>query len=1824
MRRNLFRAVAVTLALLPVLPAAAQDGPLIPERRLVLTEGSDFYGADIASIFDTTLQGCETACLADSTCQAFTFNRRSNSCFPKTAVSDVKPYQGAVSGWVYRAAEGAAARAAERAKSVSFLADQDFTMAFAQATDLANRHVTGDAAAEDLLAAAARARAAGDQVTAVNAQGAALNLTDAADQWVAYSADLAALASGPLVDSDSDRRALRDRAASAALNGYLRAEGKPLRVTALMSLAEALQAVDRGRQMIPVLRLAQSITPRDDTAAMLDDAIGKYGFRIGEHQVEADTARPRICAVFTEDLVRSGVDYATYVQLPEPGLAVDASGRQICVSGITHGSRYTLTFREGLPAADGQELAKDIAITAYVRDRSPGVRFPGRAYVLPRLSDSGLPVEAVNTRVLDLTLSRVSDRNLIRAIQNDYFARPLDYYESQYLDGEVAEELWSGSADVAMEVNRDVTTRLPITERTGPLVPGVYVLSASVPGLDPYDNPPATQWFLVSDLGITSLQGVDGIHVFVRSLADAGPKPGVTLALVSQANAVLGTATTDAEGHAQFPAGLTLGRRGAEPALLTAVEAEADFAFLPLTDPEFDLSDRGVAGHPPAPPIDLFLTTDRGAYRAGETIHVTALARNAEAGAIEGLPVTLRLFRPDGVEYSRVLATQAGAGGHVAALPVGGAAPRGTWRVEAYADPDAPPLAAARILVEDFLPERIDFTLGLPDAVLPLTDLPMLGVDARYLFGAPGADLAVEGDIRFAAASAVPGFDGFRFGRYDAPFESYFDTLPETRTDADGQAGIGLSAPQMGEVTRPLTARITVRVAEGSGRPVERRVERTVMPDGRVIGIRPRFDGGVLPDGGTAGFDLVALGPDAKPRAAQLHWRIDRVETDYQWYLLYGQWNWEPVTTRSRIAEGDLTLDQTGPQTVAADVEAGQYEIVVETVDGSYADASMDFSAGWYMAEGENDAPDMLDLALDKPAYRPGDIAHLRVTPRAPGVALVSILSNHVIATKVVDLAGGETVIDLPVTEAWGGGAYVTVSAIRPLAGPETHAPVRALGLAHATVDPGRRRLSAQIEAAAEVDPRGPLPVAVKVDGVVEGETAYVTLAAVDLGILNLTAFTPPDPLDHYFGQRRLGVAIRDLYGRLIDGHAGVPGSLRSGGDEAAGLKMKAPPPTEELVAYFAGPLTVGADGYARTEFGLPSFNGTVRLMAVVWSQTGIGQANADVLVRDPVVVTASVPRFLAPGDQSRLLLEIVHASGPSGRMGLDVTAAGVDLGAAPSGVDLAEQGKAVVSVPISAGSGEGVADLHVTLTTPAGRVLTKNLRLPVQVNDPEIARQSRFTLAAGKEFTLDRAVFAGLVPGSGRATLAVGPVARFDAPGLLAALDAYPYGCTEQLTSKALPLLYFGQIAQAMGLETAGDIGQRIDEAVAEILLNQSAGGAFGLWQPDSGDLWLDAYVSDFLSRARQTGHPVPDTAFRSALDNLRNQVNYAPDFDSGGGDIAYALMVLAREGAAAVGDLRYYADVKADAFDTPLAAAQLGAALAAYGDQTRADAMFTRAARLMAARLATAEAKVWRADYGSDLRDATAILALSAESGSNAVPADRLGEAVASTIAGRRLSTQEATWALMATHALIDRPGAEGFRIDGVPATGPVVRLLADDGAGPGATVVTNGTDREATVTLTTYGVPSEPEPATGNGYTITRSYYTLDGEPADIGRLTQGDRLVALLEVTPHGGGEARLMVDDPLPAGFEIDNPSLLRGGDIAALDWLDTVEDARMTEFRQDRFLAAVDTDGGTFRLAYILRAISPGSFHHPAASVEDMYRPEFRARTDAGQVTIAE
>ncbi|MGE0847201.1 MAG: alpha-2-macroglobulin, partial [Flavobacteriaceae bacterium] len=1227
-------------------------------------------------------------------------------------------------------------------------------------------------------------------------------------------------------------------------------------------------------------------------------------------------------------------------------------------------------------------------------------------------------------------------------------------------------------------------------------------------------------------------------------------------------------------------------------------------------------------GRPAPKALDLYAVSDRGVYRPGEDVELTALVRNAKAEAVSGTPLTLILTRPDGVEHSRAVVADSGLGGHHATVTLSASAMRGQWRAGFHTDPEAEPLVEVRFLVEDFQPERLDFDLASDSEIIDIDSPGAVSLKARFLYGAPAADLAIEGETKLSSTQRIPAFPGYLFGLEDEAFEPLIEPVESgITTGEDGSAELSVNMPEVPPSSLPMEAEIHIRVLDPGGRPVERTLKRPVASGGARLGIKPLFDGSVE-QGGNARFELIAVDQSGgRVAAPKVRWELSERETRFQWYQADGQWNYEPVVTTKRVASGDVDVAADGQAIIEAPVGWGGYELSVHA-DGALP-ASTAFDAGWYVSARAEDTPDVMKVALDKQRYAVGETAKVRLTPRFAGTALVMVVDDRLISMTTIEVPEDGAEVSLPVTAEWGPGAYVTAMLYRPMDIAAKRMPGRAIGLQWASVDPAERKLGLAIDAPDTVRPRGAVPVKLTIAGLPAGETAYLTLAAVDVGILNLTEHPVPDPDGYYFGQRRLGVGIRDLYGRLIDRMQGAPGTVRSGGD--GGLaRFDTPPPSDDLVAFHSGVVTAGPDGSVTVDVDLPDFNGTVRLAAMAWTAAGVGHASREMVVRDPVVVLASAPHFLQPGDRSRIALDLAHADGPAGLVRVSVEGDGIDIPSdADKAVELAAGERRQLIVPLVAGD---VGDHSVTvhLTTPDGTELAKTIRLPVRANEPPVARIVEADIAPAGSLTLDEGLLDGMIAGTAKLAVSVGGQGDIDVPGLVAMLDRYPYGCTEQLTSRAMPLVYLDDVARVAGLEGDDEAVERVSKAIPLILANQSSNGGFTLWgSGDANDLWLDSYVTEFLTRAREKGFAVPDTAFRLALDNLRNRLAYAPEFESGGEDIAYALYVLARNGRAAIGDLRYYAEAKLDAFATPMAKAQLGAALALYGDRQRAATTLAAAWRSIRQ---DDDPSSWRSDYGSKLRDGAAVLTLAAESGVEAVDIGALGAEVGRAFDARKhTSTQEQVWLTLAANALQKRAAPIRLEVNGQAVEGRYAATLdgVDIAAAPLA--VANLSERPAAARVTITGVPATPEPAGGEGYAIERAYFDLDGNPVVPTDIALGTRLVAVLTVTTTQSRSARLIVNDPLPAGFEIDNPSLIRGGEVPALEELDLVEETARTEFRSDRFVAAIDRSGGDateFQLAYVVRAVSPGSFAHPAAQVEDMYRPEFRARTASGRVEI--
>jgi uncharacterized protein YfaS (alpha-2-macroglobulin family) len=1625
---------------------------------------------------------------------------------------------------------------------------------------------------------------------------------------------------------DREKALLLDRASTAAYVAYQRASDRTAEADSLSVLGRTLADRKQWRGALDSLRLSLELRETAELRSQYEKLRAEHGFRLLDYTVDSDSISPRACFQFSEELPGRRTDFSPYVAVAGVDRpAISAGEKQLCVEGLKHGERYSMTLRAGLPSVVKETLAKSAEFTIFVRDRKPFVRFSGKAYVLPRTGQRGIPVLSVNTRAVALSIFRIGDRNLIDTLLGYDFQRNLSHYQAEQLANERGVKVWSGELAVEPKLNAEVTTAFPLDQAVKDLGPGVYAMTAEPKDAVTNDyGQQATQWFIVSDLGLTAYTTHDGVDVFIHSLATAEPRGSIEVRLIARNNEVLAVRQSDRNGFIHFEAGLARGEGGAAPAAIVASE-KSDYAFLSLKAPAFDLSDRGVAGRPIPVGLDAFVYTERGVYRTGEAVAITALLRDARGAAAPNVPLTLVVERPDGVEYRRALLADQGLGGHSLNVPIVASASTGTWRVAAYTDPKRPPVGETTFLVEDYVPDRIEFNLASQAKEISRSTPAQLSVDGHFLYGAPASRLELSGEMTIGVAKERAGFPGYAFGLADDEITAVRNELEDLpNTDASGKATFPVKLSEVPASSRPLEAQITVSMAESGGRAVERKLTLPVTADAPMIGIKPMFSGRSLADGANAEFDVVLVAPDGKTIVRPgLRYDLLKIETRYQWYRQSGQWEYEPVKSTERVANGALDTIADKPARLSLPVKWGRYRLEISTGEPNGPVTSFGFDAGFY-AESTADTPELLEVALDKPDYKPGDTLNVAVTARVAGRLTVNVFTDRLVASQSQDVKAGTARVSLNVGRDWGTGAYMVATLRRPLDVPAQRMPGRAIGVQWFSIDKAARTLAVDMSLPSSIRPNSTLNVPIKLAGFSAGDEARVVVAAVDVGILNLTNYKPPAPDDFYLGQRRLTAEIRDFYGQLIDGMQGVRGQIRSGGD-AAGAELSGSPPTQAPLALYSGIVAVARDGTAQVQFEIPAFAGTVRVMAVAWSKEKVGKAFGDVVVRDPVVLTATLPRFLRTGDRSALQLEFDNVEGAAGEYTAAVNTDGtVKLDDdKPHMLTLAAKQRDKLSLPITA-FGAGSGTVTVKVSGPNDFMLERSYVLDVRPATQILTRRTVRSLAKGETLTLSVDLFADFVPGTGRAGLSVAVSTSLDAATLLNALDRYPFGCSEQIASRAMAMLYVNELAAQSQLAPDGEVDQRIKDAIPRLLARQGSNGSFGLWSVGGDDPWLDAYVTDFLTRARARGFDVSQTAYTLAVDRLRNYVATAPDpAKDGGRDLAYALYVLARNGAAPVGDLRYFADVKLADVATPVAKAQIAAALAMVGDKARADNVYLAALNAIAPQ---PKLDTGRADFGSALRDAAALVTLASE---GRAPQKTIDDAVLRIDAARSLSvstsTQEAAWLVLAARALAKELNAISLAVNGEARQGALYRSFRS--GDPAATlVVQNRGEGNVQAVVSVSGAPLTPEPAAEQGFKIERSYHTLDGGNVDPGKVAQNQRFVVVLKMTEPQPQFGRVIVADYLPAGFEIENPRLVSSGETGTLSWIADAAEPVNSEFRDDRFTAAFDRDKDSppvFTVAYVVRAVSPGRYVLPQAKVEDMYRPDRFGRTSTGSVEIA-
>lgn len=1579
-------------------------------------------------------------------------------------------------------------------------------------------------------------------------------------------------------------------------------------------------------------------------------------------RAETQEAQPRACLEFSKQLsTDASVNYSDFLTLePAAQFQTDVSGNLLCLAGLPLEPERQVTIRQGLPAQDGERTEYDETFTLTFGDRPAYVGFAGNGVILPRAEADGLAIETVNVTKLEIEVLRVPDRILS---QHEVDVGQVNeeggwnYWGFEGAGENVGVQVYKGSIAVdPRQRNVAVTSVFALGAALREMRPGAYVVkvrddspSAGQRGeSDNESRASAYRWIIYTDMALQSFDGAGGLDVVVRSLRTARPLSGATLTLIAQNNEELARARADGEGRVHFDEALVNGEGPARARYVMAYGAEGDFTALDLQRAPLDLSDRGVDGRYTARDIDAYLYTERGIYRPGERVRLMGLIRDQIGRAIANRQSTLVVYRPNGTEARRVRLTEAvAAGGLAKNIDLDRSAPRGVWRAELIVDGQEEIAGDVSFSVEDFVPQRLRVSFSPSEdqlrernVVLRRGGSQRIGVQADFLYGAPGSGLAVEGEGRLVVdPNPFPEHAGYSFGKADESFDERYFQLPATVTDGQGAAQLLLQIPEEPETGLPLRARMIVSVADPGGRQVRENFTVPVRLRDLYIGLKPGFENRRAGEGEAAGFDVIALnGAGARVGVRGVTWQLVREDWSYDWYLDNGSWRWR--RTGRDIAVDGATVDIPAGQPLRlskSGLREGAYRIIVRDAR-SQTEASQRFGVGWGGPAEDGATPDMVSVTPPEDPVRPGARARVQIRPPYAGEAQIVVATDRVIETRSVRVSPSGTTIDLPVTAQWGSGAYVLVTVITPRDPVDLPVPRRAVGVAYVPVDMGARTLEVVAgEGLANVRPRTHVEIPVQVRNVQGGERVRVAIAMVDEGILNITKYQSPNPVDYFFGRRALGVQVRDDYGRLLNPNLGAP--ARQGGDGLGGEGLTTVP--TRTVSLFSDIVEVRG-GRAVIPLDIPDFNGTLRLMAVAWSQNALGQDAEQIVVRDPVVAELILPRFLAPGDEAQGALNIDNVEGPNGAYTLTIAgSANARIQAQPRRFTLNRGQRQSALIPIGGGP-LGVGRISLRLEGPQGftpversyDIQSRAPFLPITLTRTE-------PQAAGATWRAPADALASFQPNA-QALISFSNLAGIDPAPLLDELYRYPYGCSEQLTSVALPLLYYNTLASQAEREADPRLRRRVQEAVTQLLDRQGPDGAFGLWH--AGDVqatpWLGAYVTDFLARAQRAGYAVPRQPMTQAYAALK-RVARLNAFGGVGYDFevyrwpgtndstellrsraaAYALYVLAKNGQADIGQVRYFHDARLEAEPSPLARAQIGAALFHLGDRTRSRNAFAMAERALGYR----NVGDW---YQTPLRDLSGVLALAAEAGETEL-VDRLRRRLERDApeAGM-LMTQEQVQVLLAANALLERAGPVNVALNGAAMTER--RVLADAQRLASGLAFRNAARGAVWRTLQTSGAPRQAPPSMQAGYAIDKRVFTLSGGAAG-DNIRQGDRVIVVLSGQPEGARTYPTVLVDLLPAGLEIETVLGPQDGSSTSWDgqvsrgpfaWIGEITPAQVAEARDDRFVASASLRG-SFRFAYIARAVTPGRFTMPAAQVEDMYRPGVMARTGAGAISIA-
>ena len=1506
---------------------------------------------------------------------------------------------------------------------------------------------------------------------------------------------------------------------------------------------------------------------------------------------------------------------------------------------------YTVKVLKGITCESGQVLEADSQQILRLEDIQPYVRFADRGRLIPLDGNKIVAVKTMNLDDYSVNVEKVFRNNIVDFLKNsrsytNYSGGEEDegeggsYTQSEWFNTSgLGVSVWGSSVTVSGgQINEEVETSLDFSKWHQAPYKGLFVVNLTGSN----GGGQASRSFLCTDLGMMMKRSGDDLLVQVLSISSLLPAAGVHLQMLSDNNQVIQEKDTDLEGRAWFK-NWKNNPYNFQPYVITASKDD-DWSYLrtdqdPLNQSRFD-----VGGDPvTSGGWEAFLTSERGLYRPGETAYFTAIVRQADMGTPTDLPVNLVVRDSSGNQTDKLTTHLLESGMAAFTLPLKDESTTGRYTAELSLE-NGVSLATTTFKIEEFIPNKIKVEVKPAKKIANPGEQLAFQVRARQLFGAPGVNLHVQASVRLSPLEFMnKKWKGYHFADDTRTFPGESLNVPEGATDAAGLFDVQLPVPDSLLPPSMMQAEIYAEVLDTGGRPVGANAVLNVHRYPYYLGLKCD-EGKVAAPGKRIHVKYVAVTPEGDPTSVKKQTLLLKRKV---WYSIFRRSGWSERGIESeyyeQVVDGkEIDIDGKGSYSFTPD-KPGEYTLYLGTEQSMRSSIVISVSGPEEQNE-ENptnlEQPEKLSLVLDKPQYGVGEIPKLEVRAPFAGRLMLSIEREQVFYATTVPVAAGLNVINLPAMETgYLPNAYVVGLLVRKPDEAQRRLPMASFGITPLTLDTSTHEISFQWDAPESVKSRQGIDV--NLDTGAPG--SKVVLAAVDEGILQIIAFTTPDPFKYFYRKRGLTTSTLSLFDDVLPD---LDRKDAVGGDEGEGFAFRHLNPIAakrvRSFSLFSGILTADKSGKVNYHFPTEKFQGEVRVMVLGVEGNKFGASAYHVKVADPVVVEPSFPRFLAPGDKFDVPVLIYNNTKDREKIdvALSVEEGPVAIdGEAAQSLDLPAEGQQQILFHAKAKMDAGVAKFKVAATDGAGGTYDSETELAVRPGNP-LSTEIKFgNLEPGSTETLQ--VPGGFIPQGQRVRLAVSASPLLTFLGSMDYLVGYPYGCAEQKTSESFPLLYFKDMGLLTGRfsDRANAVEEYVQDGVNDLCKQQLSDGSFSYWpgQMESGGDFLFYYVSNFLIEAKKKGYDVN----QDVLDKIYDKLGAIEVTGKGVGrldrraqnveipDSAYVLYLKALAGRA---DAESMAAMKADLKNRSLEQkCLLSLAYSTLGDRTTALTLLPD--RYLPSHLQ----RELDGDWFSPNREMALYLMALTEANPQSPEISNLlagfGKTLDALGRGYFGTTEEDAWSFMAIGKAVQAtaqasPLSATWGLEGGeehPLAGETAVVKAEKLSGKTVRLKNTG-GKEIYYHLMAEGTKLESKKeSVENGISVTREYRDEKGNTVNLGSVAQGQLVVVTLRIKASKSLD-NIVIVDLLPAGFEVDNPRLSSRGSLEFDP--ESSFTPQSADFRDDRVLLFSGALEGESAFSYSVRAVTPGSFQVPGVTAEAMYDPDIFGRSNKGETLI--